>query len=295
MRNKILLILAIIFFLFALGFNPFFVVDQREQAVVLKFGKPVTFKEGDKEVKFINTPGLKLKVPVMHEVKFFDARILNFEATDKEVFDLEKKTLTVNAFAKYKILNPLTFYEKVTDEDGMERRLNKIFEASLRDVIGSVPLSELLTDARKDLMQQIEESVSASAADFGIKVFDVRIVRADLPPENSNAIYKRMYAERSKEAREYRAQGAEEAKKIRSEADKEATILLAEARKEAEITRGQGDALAIKTFASAFNKDPKFYDFYRSMQAYRATLKHDNTRMVLSPNSEFMQHFESLK
>jgi len=295
MKNKLLLVIGVIFLFFALGLNPFFIVDQREKAIVLAFGKPVKFKDGDGTVSFISKPGLKLKIPFVHEVKYFDARVLNFEATDKEVLDKEKKTLTVNAFAKYRIIDPLKFYERVTNIEGINRNLDKIFEASLRDAIGAVPLSKLLTEVRKDIMDQINNDVSTRAADFGIEVLDVRIVRADLPLENSNAIYKRMYAERNKEAREYRAQGEEEANKIRSEADKEATVLIAEAEKEAQTVRGEGDGEAIKIFASAFNRDPDFYAFYRSMNAYKATIKKEDTRVILSPDSEFMRYFDTLK
>jgi membrane protease subunit HflC len=274
--------------------NSFFVITQTQQAIVLEFGKPVKFKDGDKTVNFINTPGLKLKVPFIQDVKYFDTRILNFEATDKEVLDLEKKTLTVNAFAKYKIVDPLRFYEKVTDIRGISNNLDKIFEASLRDAIGSIPLSKLLTEARKDVMGQIKGDVSRKARDFGIEVFDVRIVRADLPTENSNAIYKRMYAERNKEAREYRAQGEEEARILRSKADKEVTVILADSGREAQIIKGQGDATAIKTFGAAFSKDREFYQFYRTMQAYRNSIKGENTKMVLSPDSDFLKYFDTV-
>jgi membrane protease subunit HflC len=272
--------------------NSLFIVSQTQQAIVLQFGKPVKFTDGDKEVSFINTPGLKMKVPFIQDVVFFDSRVLDFEATDKEVLDLEKKALTVNAFAKYKITDPLTFYEKVTNQTGIDNKLDKIFEASLRDAIGSAPLKMLLTGTRQDITKEIQEDVSKKARDFGIEIFDVRIVRADLPKENSEAIFKRMFADRNKEAREYRAQGKEQAQIIVSTAEKEATIIQANAEKEAQITKGEGDAAASKIFAEAFNQDPEFYNFYRSMQAYRKSINKDNTSMVLSPNSDFMHYFD---
>jgi membrane protease subunit HflC len=290
MNTKALLIIALLVSVFVAA-NAFFIVHQTQQAIVLEFGKPVKFRDGDKEVSYINTPGLKIKVPFIQEVVFFDNRILNFSATDKEVLDLEKKTLTVNAFAKYKIVEPLTFYEKVTNIRGINDRLDKIFEASLRDAIGGVLLSKLLTDNRDDVVSKILESVSTKATDFGIEVFDVRIVRADLPKENSEAIYQRMRADREKEAREHRAQGEEEAKKIRANADKEVVILRAEARKQAEILRGEGDAVATKVFANAFNRDPEFFNFYRSLQAYKQSIKSEDTQLILSPDSEFLQFF----
>ncbi len=290
-KKMIIIILAILVFL---GLNSFFIVEQTRQAIVLEFGKPVEFKDGEKKVSFINEPGLKFKKPFIQNVVYFDSRILNFEATDKEILDLEKKTLTVNAFAKYKIINPLTFYEKVTNQRGINNKLDKIFEASLRDAIGAIPLKTLLTDARKEVMEKIKTDVSNKARDFGIEVFDVRIVRADLPKENSSAIFKRMFTDRNKEAREYRAQGKEQAKIIISTADKEATIIIANAERDSQIIRGQGDAVATKTFAQAFGRDPEFYNFYRSMQAYRVSMTKSDTRMVLSPKSEFMKYFSSV-
>lgn len=275
--------------------NSFFVVQQMQQAIVLQFGKPVTFNDGGKEVKFINTPGLKFKVPFIQDVVFFDARILDFQATDKEVLDKEKETLTVNAFAKYKIINPLTFYEKVTDKNGITSKLDKIFEASLRDKIGEVPLQTLLTDARKGVMKKIQEDVSTKASNFGIAILDVRIMRADLPKENSEAIFKRMFTDRNKEAREYRAQGKEEAQIIVSTAEKEATIIRANAERDAQIIRGEGDKEATRIFAEAFSQDPEFFNFYRSLQAYRKSISKTNARVVLSPDSEFLRYFGDIK
>jgi membrane protease subunit HflC len=289
MNNKaIIIILAI---LVITGLNSFFIVEQRQTAIVVQLGKPVTFTDNGQEVSFISTPGLKFKLPFIQKVYFFDARLLNFEATDKEVYDSENKTLTVNAFARYKIVDPLTFHVKVINQQGFDKTVKKIFEASLLDAIGKVPLKALLTDARKEVMQNIKDDVTKKASDFGIKVEDVRIVRADLPKENSEAIFKRMFTDRNKEAREYRAQGKEQAQVIISTAEKEATIIEANAQKDAKIIRGNGDAIATKIFAQAFNKDPEFYGFFRSMQAYRATINKDNTSMVLSPDSEFLSYF----
>lgn len=292
-NKKLIAIIAGAIIAAVLLFNSIFIVYQTQQAIVLQFGKPVTFKDGDKEVSYINTPGLKMKVPFIQDVVFFDARILNFEATDKEVLDLEKKALTVNAFAKYKITNPLLFYEKVTDQRGIESRLDKIFEASLRDAIGSAPLKALLTGSRQKIMKTIHDDVSKKASGFGIEILDVRIVRADLPKENSEAIFKRMFADRNKEAREYRAQGKEQAQILVSKAQKESTVIVANAERDAQIIRGEGDAIAAKTFADAFNRDPEFFNFYRSMQAYRKSISKDNTRMVVSPNSDFMKYFNN--
>lgn len=277
--------------LLILASNSFFIVGQTQQALVIEFGRPVKFNDGDKEVSYINTPGLKMKIPFIQDVAYFDNRILDFEATDKEIFDSEKKTLTVNAFAKYKITNPLAFYEKVTDIAGITSKLDKIFEASLRDTIGEITLKDMLTDKRKEIMHKIQESVSTKAADFGVKIIDVRIVRADLPRENSEAIFKRMFADRNKEAREYRAQGKEQSKIIISTAMKESTIIKANAEKESQTIRGEGDGTASKIFAEAFSKDPDFFNFYRAMQAYKRSVKKEDTRAMFSSDSEFMKYF----
>ena len=277
--------------LLILAANSLFIVSQTQQAVVIEFGRPVKFHDGDKEVSYINTPGLKMKIPFVQDVAYFDKRILDFEATDKEIFDSEKKTLTVNAFAKYRIIDPLAFYEKVTDISGINSKLDKIFEASLRDTIGEVPLKAMLTEQRKGIMHKIQESVSSKAADFGIEIKDVRIVRADLPRENNEAIFKRMFADRNKEAREYRAQGKEQSKIIISTAMKEATIIKANAEKESQTIRGEGDAAASRIFAESFSKDSDFYNFYRTMQAYRKGIKKEDTRAVLSYDGDFMRYF----
>lgn len=271
--------------------NSLFVVGQTQQAIVLEFGKPITFKDGEQRVSFIRTPGLKLKKPFIQDVLYFDNMVLNFSAEDKEVLDQEKKALSVNAFVKYRIVNPLMFYEKVTNQRGINERLNQIFEASLRDAIGSVPLGDLLTEARKEVMKRIRTDVSQKAKDFGIDILDVRIVRSDLPKENSDSIYKRMYAERDKEAREYRAEGEEQATIIRSTADRTVKVILAEANRESNIIRGDADAEVARIFADVYTKDPEFFAFYRTMDAYKHILKKDTTRMVLSADSEFLKYF----
>ncbi|PIR38742.1 MAG: HflC protein [Alphaproteobacteria bacterium CG11_big_fil_rev_8_21_14_0_20_39_49] len=278
-------------FIVLLLLNSFFIVNQTEQVIVLQFGKPVEFSDGGEKVSYINNPGLKFKIPFIQQVVRFDKRVLYFEAADKEILDSENKTLTVSAFAKYKITDPLTFYEKVTDLRGINSKLDKIFESSLRDAIGKAPLQTLLTDNRKGIMKEINDSVVEKSLAFGIQVTDVRIVRADLPKENSDAIFQRMYTDRNKEAREYRAQGQEEAQKIVSKAEKLATIIIAEAERDSQIIRGEGDAKATKIFADAFNRDSEFFSFYRSMQAYKGSINKDSTSMVLSPDSEFLGYF----
>jgi len=263
--------------------NSFYIVDQRQQAVVVQFGEAV---------KVVEEPGLKVKLPLIQSVLFFDNRILDLNADPREVIAADEKRLIVDAFARYKIIDPLKFYQTVRDEAGVRNRLNSILDSSLRQVLGSVPLSTLLTGQRPEIMKNITEIVNNQAQNWGVTVLDVRIMRADLPQKNSEAIYLRMQTERDREAKQFRAQGAEEALAIRAKADRDRVILLAEAQKKAQILRGQGDSEAAGIFAEAFSKDPDFASFYRTMQVYRQTMKKDDTTVILSPNGEFMRYFQ---
>ena len=289
-------IIALVVGLFVLN-SSLFIVDQTDQALVLEFGKPVRVEQ---------SPGLKFKMPFVQNVEFYDKRLLDFDAESKEVIAADQKRLIVDAFVRYRIVDPLRFKQTVADERTMRSRLNSILESSLRQALGSVPLSDVISEKRAELMQEIRALVNeqamgakvegadkdATSGGFGIEVVDVRIKRADLPLANSEGIYKRMQTERTKEANQFRAQGAEDAQKIRSEADKQRTILLAEARKKAEILRGEGDGTATKIFAEAFGQDQEFFQFYRSLQAYKKTLNSKDTTMVLSPDSEFLKYME---
>ncbi|NBO19776.1 MAG: protease modulator HflC [Proteobacteria bacterium] len=274
-----------------------FVVQQTEQAIVLQFGNPIRVEQ---------TPGLKFKMPFVQNVEFYDKRLLDFYAETKEVIASDQKRLRVDAFLRYRIVDPLRFKQTVADERTMRSRLNSILESSLRQALGNVPLSSIISEKRSDLMQQIRTLVNeqtmgtkTTAADnsttsggFGVEIVDVRIKRADLPPANSEGIYKRMQTERQKEANQYRANGAEDSQKIRSQADKERTILIAEARRKSEVSRGEGDAEATRIFAEAFGKDEEFFQFYRTLQAYRRTLSDKDTTMVMSPDSDFLKYLE---
>ena len=271
--------------------NSLFVVEQTNQALVLQFGKPERVEQ---------TPGLKFKIPFIQNVEYYDNRLLDFEAETKEVIASDQKRLKVNAFVRYRIIDPLRFKQSVADERTMRSRLNSILESSLRQALGNVPLSAVISEKRSELMQQIRGLVNDQAkgiktaggaeGGFGIDVIDVRIKRADLPPPNSEGIYKRMQTERTRAANQYRAQGAEDAQKIRSQADKERTILLAEARKKAEILRGEGDGSATRIFAESFGQDQDFFQFYRSMQAYKRSLSSKDTTLVLSPDNDFLKY-----
>lgn len=274
-------------------FNSFFIVDQTEQALVLQFGAPVRVEQ---------EPGMKFKMPFIQNVEYFDKRLIDFDSEPKEVIASDQKRLIVDAFVRYRIVDPLRFKQTVSDERTMRSRLNSILESSLRQVLGSQPLAALISEKRSEVMDDIRDLVNMQArgvktegappGGFGIEVVDVRIKRADLPAANSEGIYKRMQTERQREAAEFRARGAEDAQKIRSQADKERTILLAEARKKAEIIRGEGEAEATKIFAQSFGQDQDFFQFYRTMQAYKKTLSPKDTTMVLSPDSGFLKMLE---
>ncbi len=268
---------------FLIMLSAVFIVDQREQALVLQFGEPV---------RVVKDPGLHFKVPMVQNVVKFDRRVLDLNARANEVIAADQKRLIVDAFIKFRIGDPLKFYQAVRTEAIAMQRLDTFLDSSLRQILGSVPLSALLTDKRIEVMRAISHEVQTKAKEIGVEVVDVRIRRADLPQENSEAIFKRMRTEREREAKEHRAQGAEDGQRIRSRADRDRKVLIAEAEKKAQIIRGQGDSEATRIFAEAFSRDPDFFAFYRSMQAYRVTMTKDDTDMVLSPNSEFLKYFD---
>lgn len=270
--------LAVALFILA---GSLFTLDQRQIAVVFQFGEAM---------RVIEQPGLKIKIPFIQDVEFFDKRILNVDAEAKELTAADGKRIIVDAFAKFVIKDPVMFYKTVYNYQGIKIRLNKILESSMRKAIGKVALTTLLTGERSNVMFNIANQVSDEAKNFGVDVVDVRILRADLPKENSAAIYRRMQTEREKEAKQIRAEGQEEAARIRSRADKESQILLAEAYESAEILKGEGDAQAAKIFNTAYSDDPEFYKFYRTLAVYKNTLKKENTSLVLSPSSEFFKY-----
>lgn len=258
-----------------------FTVDQRHSAVVFQFGEAM---------RTIENPGLNIKIPFIQNVEFFDKRILNVEAETKELTASDGKRVIVDAFAKFRIVDPVMFYKTVHNYQGVKIRLNKNLESSMRKVIGRLPLTSLLTSARSDIMSNILNQVNEEAKNFGLDVIDVRILRADLPKENSAAIYRRMQTAREKEATQIRAEGQEEGARIRSRADKESKILLAEAYMQSQIIKGDGDMEAAKIYNLAYSVDPEFYKFYRSLEVYKNTLKKDDTSFVLSPEAELFKY-----
>jgi len=272
-------------FFIVLGFiayNGLFVVQEINQAIVLQFGDPK---------KIITKPGLNYKIPFIQNVVFLDRRVLNLDNPPEEVIAADQKRLIVDAFARFKIVDPLKFYISVGNERVARSRLATIINSRIRSVLGTQELATLLSTDRAVHMGTIQNDVNTEAQNFGITIVDVRIKRADLPPANSEAIYARMQTERQREAKEFRAQGAEMAAKITSTADKEVTVILANANKQSEIMKGEGDGKRNRIFADAFGRDPQFFGFYRAMQSYEKALIGGDTSLILSPDSDFFKFF----
>ena len=260
-----------------------FSVDQRQNGVVFQFGEAV---------RVIEAPGLNIKIPFIQNVQFFDKRVLDVKAEAKELTASDEKRVIVDAFAKFRIVNTVQFIKTVHNYQGAQLRLNRILESAMRTVIGKFPLNTLLTDKRANLMLQIRDLTYSEAKNFGVEVIDVRILKADLPPENSTAIYMRMQTDREKEANQIRAEGNEEAARIRSKADKESKIILANAYMDAQKAKGLGDAESARLYNQAYSKDPEFFKFYASLNAYKTSLTKENTQFVLSPDSEFFKYLK---
>lgn len=277
-------ILAILLAIVAVGvYACVFIVNPTQQALVLTFGRID---------KVVTEPGLNFKLPApFQNVVYLDKRILDLNMPPLEAIASDKKRLVVDAFARYRISNPVLFYQRVQNIRVANQRLSTFLQSSLRSELAKASFTAVVRDNRSGLMENIRRDVSNSASELGIEVVDVKIRRADLPEANSQAIYARMQTERQREATELRAQGEEQARRIRSRADRDATVLVAEAKRDAEIIRGDGDAERNRIFADAFGADPDFFAFYRSMQAYEAGLRQGETSLVLSPNSSFFRYF----
>lgn len=265
--------------------NSFFIVDQTKQTLVLRFGEPV---------REIRDPGLQWKIPFIEETVFYERRALDVDPPRQQVILSDQKRLDVDSYARYVITDPLEFFRSVRTEREAVNRLSNIINSSLRRVLGNQTLFQVLSDRRVEIMSQIKEGVNESATRFGLEIVEVRIRRADYPDATRENIYSRMISEREREAKQFRAEGSEQAQKIRADADKQRTIIIAEAQNQAETLRGEGDGLAIKIYADAFGRDPEFFAFYRSMQAYQKAIASGDTTMVLSPDSEFFRYFNSM-
>ena len=276
--------LILLFIVAIVAYSSLFTVQQTEQALVVRFGKPVDIA---------TEPGLHFKAPFIDTVIPIDKRILDLENPSQEVIASDQKRLVVDAFARYRFKDALRFYQSVGSIQAANLQLTTLLNASLRRVLGEVTFIQVVRDEREALMRRIRDQLDHEADGYGIQVVDVRIRRADLPEQNSQAVYQRMQTERQREAAEFRAQGDQKAQEIRSTADREATVIVAEANSKSEQTRGEGDAERNRLFAEAYGKDPDFFAFYRSMSAYEAGLKSADTRFLLRPDSDFFRYFSN--
>lgn len=284
-KNIIPLVLGIVAIVLGIvAWSSIFTVHQTRQGIVMQFGEPK---------RIVSDAGLHFKLP-WQDVLYYEKRVLNLDPPVERVLLADQKRILVDAFARYRITDPLEFFKTVRSEDGVRQRLGPILNASLRGVLGDNTLVSVLSEERAGIMERIKSRVNTEAARFGIELVDVRIGRTDFPDEISQAVYNRMKSEREREAAELRAQGFEQAQRIRAAADREATVIRAEAKREAEIQRGVGEGARTKILNDAYGQDREFFNFYRSMQAYEAALGGDNTYMVLSPDSEFFDFFEQV-
>lgn len=280
--SKILLSIAVV--IAVLAYSAAYVVYQPEQAIVLQFGEPV---------RWVKDAGLKFKIPLIQNVVFYDTRLLNLDPPAQEVVLNDKKRLDVDSFTRYQIVDPLKFYKTVKTETQARSKLEEIVNSSLRKVLGRVTLTELLSQQRTQIMADISKTVKQDAEAIGVSVADVRIRRADLPMEVMQAINERMKTERQRDAKEFRAKGQQKAQNIRATADKEAAIIVAEAEKQSQILRGEGDKESVAIWNKTVGQDVEFYEFYRSLEAYRKSLGDSETSLVLSPDSQFFKYFNA--
>ena len=262
-----------------------FIVEQTQQAIVLFFGKPQ---------KTIQEPGLNFKIPFAEEVVYYEKRVLDLDPPTERVILADQKRLDVDSYARFRITNPLLFYQTTRQVSGVPGKLSPIINSSLRRVLGNETLLDILSKKRASIMVEIQKTVNDAVKRFGMEIVEVRVRRADYPDETRSNIENRMKSEREREAKEFRARGFEMAEGIRADADKQKVVILAEAKKEAETLRGEGDGQAIQIYADAFGQDPEFFAFYRSMQAYRESMASGDTTMVLSPNSDFFRYFNNI-
>lgn len=281
-QGFIIALLVVVLGLFFLGASPLFVVDITQNAIVVQLGKPV---------RNLTEPGLYVKMPFIQEVTYFDKRLLDYDTQAQDVITQDKKTLLLDNYAKWRIIDPLKVYQNFQTQRGALQRLNDIIYSELRVELGRHDLLEIVADHRAELMKIVTQRSHEKASAYGIEIQDVRIKRADLPEQNEKAVFARMQAERERQAKQYRAEGAEEAQKIRSEAEKDREIILAQAYKESEELRGAGDAKAFKVYADAYRQDTHFFEFTRTMEAYKKTFK-DKSTLVMSPDSEFLHYLK---
>ena len=275
------ILLAVLVLAFIIAMDSMYILEQRKSAMILQFGEVVSRE---------TTPGLKFKIPLIQKVKYFDNRILHVDSGTKEVIAAGQKQVLVDAFAKFRIVDPLLFYQSAGTEEHFKSRLSGIFESSLRQVLGGAPFKSLLTSQRKELMDKVKEVIDREARSFGVEIVDVRIVRTDLPDKSRDAVFQRMITDRKKEADENRAKGREEAEKIRAQASRESAEIIAAAKRDAETIKGEADAEVTRLYAKTFGQDVDFFEFYRSMDAYKKVLDARSTTLVLTPDNPFLKY-----
>ena len=281
--NKLMIAVGVVLVIIGvIASSSLFIVEQTQQAIVLFFGKPQ---------KTIQDPGLYFKIPFGEEVVYYDKRVLDLDPPKERMILADQKRLDVDSYARYRIVDPLLFYQTTRRVTEVPGKLSPIINSSLRRVLGNETLLEILSGKRATIMVDIQKAVNDAVMRFGMEIVEVRVRRADYPDETRSNIENRMKSEREREAKEFRARGFEMAEGIRADAGKQKIVILAEAQKKAETLRGEGDGLAIKIYADAFGQDPEFFAFYRSMQAYKKSMDSQDTTMVLSPNSDFFRFF----
>jgi membrane protease subunit HflC len=281
-QGIIIAVVIVVLGLFVLGASPLFVVDVTQTSIVVQLGKPV---------RTVLEPGLYVKIPFIQEVTYFDKRLLDYDSEAQDVITQDKKTLLLDNFAKWRITDPLKVYQNFQSQRGALQRLHDIIYSELRVELGRHDLLEIVSTTRAELMKVVTQRSNEKASAYGIEIQDVRIKRADLPQENEKTVFQRMQAEREQQAKQYRAEGAEEAQKIRSEAEKDREIILAQAYKESEELRGAGDAKAFRIYADAYRQDPRFFEFTRTMEAYKKTFNEKST-LIISPDAEFFRYLK---
>jgi membrane protease subunit HflC len=282
MDRRWLGVLAVLGVLIGVWNLALFTVPQWMQAMVVQLGDPV---------RIVREPGLYWKIPLIQQVTYFDRRLLDYNASPKEILTVDKQQLVIDNFTRWRIADPLQFYRTVRDENGAQSRLDDIVYSDVRETLGRHTLRDIVSDKRDDLMAEVTRRSAEKAKVYGIEVVDVRIKRADLPEKNEQTVFGRMRTERERQAKRFRAEGDEEARKIRSESDKQVQILLADAQQTAQVARGEGDAQAARIFADAYGRDPDFYSFQRTLDAYRTALA-SGTTLILSPKSEFLRYID---
>lgn len=283
MKRNLLLILSLALLAVVILSATIFTVDQTQQALILELGKPK---------RDIKNPGLKFKIPFLQQVTMFDLRLLEYDAESSEIITQDKKNLIVDNYTRWRITDPLKYFQSIRNEAGARARLDDIIYSNVRQELGRYTLTQIVSEDRSKIMGKITELSNQQALAYGIQVLDVRIKRADLPPENEKAVFGRMKAERERQAKQYRSEGEEGAQRIRAEAEREKSVILAEAYRSAQILRGEGDAKAARIYADAYNRDPQFFALVRSLDSYQKSLK-EKTTIILDPSSEFFRYLKN--